>query len=287
MKKKLTMINNIVCAVLLIATFVTMLQPWREYSKREKYKVRYCNYCKTLAELDENNKVVDGYVCPGSSEMTVAEYNKRKLVVEEVETTEPAADANEPGAEATEPVEATEADVAAEPEAEQTADTTEPAEETTAPAEEETEDENAIITVACADLKPKYKMEQRVNEIPAEASVMGFTWLTFNHKELSEEIVAEGNTVNDVVVAPFVFTLCGIVALLFCLFNMKGTWHSIFLLPAAGFILYAYLNKPIFQVKEWMITMILAAALTAFSVALFVQWVVKLVKWFTVRSYKK
>lgn len=280
MKKKLTMINNIVCAVLLIATFASMLVPCWEYNTEEKYKVRYCNYCKTLAELDENNKVRDGYVCPGTVTLTKKEYEEKRAVKAE----EPA-----PTEEATAPAEDAAEEVTAEPTetvVDATADATAPAGDTAVPEEEQ--DENEMVTVACAELKPKYKMEQRVNKIPAETSVMGYVWFAGDHKGLTEQFEEQGIVENDIVLSPFVLTLCGIVALLFCLLNMKGTWHSIFLLPAGILVVVDYLTKPeIFQFGQWTVTLALAAALSVASLLLFAQWVIKLVKWFVVPCHKK
>ena len=45
MKKKLTMINNIVCVLLMIALFATMLIPCWDFVAEEKVKVRVCRAC--------------------------------------------------------------------------------------------------------------------------------------------------------------------------------------------------------------------------------------------------
>lgn len=68
MKKKLTMINNIVCAVLLVVTFATMLIPCWDFIAEEKIKVKTCRECGLAVELAEGEEdLPDDYACPGQN----------------------------------------------------------------------------------------------------------------------------------------------------------------------------------------------------------------------------
>ena len=66
MKKNLTMVNNILCAVLLIVTTISMLIPCWEFTAEQKLKVKTCRECATEVVLEEDETdLPEGYTCQG------------------------------------------------------------------------------------------------------------------------------------------------------------------------------------------------------------------------------
>lgn len=80
MKKKLTMINNIVCAVLLVVTFATLLIPCWDFVAEEKIKVKTCRECGLAVNLDEGqDDLPDDYVCPGQNGVACGATGKKSF----------------------------------------------------------------------------------------------------------------------------------------------------------------------------------------------------------------
>ena len=211
MKKKLTMVNNIVCAILLVVTFATLLIPCWDFVAEEKVKVKTCRECGLAVTLEEGeDDLPDGYVCPGKDGVECGATGKKFF-----------------------------------------------------------KSSNTKITY------------------DDQASVMEYTWLAFDNKGLSADFVEQGYVVNEIVLAPFIFTLFAIVAVIACILNSKGTWQSLFALVGSGLMTYSMLTIKAFQVGPWMISLIACAATTLVSLVLFAQLMAKVVKWFTVPCYKK
>lgn len=206
MKKKLTALNNILCAVLLIATFASMFVPCWNFTAEEKLKMKTCRECglEVVLEGDEADLPED-YACPGKDGVPCGATGKKS-----------------------------------------------------------------------------FKSSTTKKTYEDTASVMGFTWLAFDNTGLTAKFEAEGAAINDIILAPFLLTLCTIAGVVACLLNMNGTWQSLFPLAGGVITVWAYLTKPVFQVGSWVLTVALAAALAVAGLALFVQLVIKIVKWFVV-----
>lgn len=211
MKKKLTMVNNIVCAILLVVTFATLLIPCWDFVAEEKVKVKTCRECGLAVTLEEGQEdLPDDYVCPGQN------------------------------------------------------------------------------GVACgATGKKHFKSSNSKITYDDSASVMEFTWLAFQNKGLTADFQEQGYPINDIVLAPFLFTLFSIVAVIACVLNKYGTWHSVFALAGTAMMTYSLLTIKIFHVGPWMIGLVACIAATVASLILFIQLMTKVVKWFTVPCYKK
>ena len=211
MKKKLTMVNNIICVVLMVVTFATLLIPCWDFVAEEKIKVKTCRECGLAVNLENGEEdLPEGYVCPGQNGVACGATGKRYF-------------------------------------------------------------KNSTTKVSYDDT----------------ASVMEFTWLAFKNKGLTAHFEEQGYTINSIVLAPFLLTLFSIAGCVFCILNHNGSWHSVFPLAGAGLMTYNMLTIPVFHSGPWMVGMIACAATTLASFILFVQFVVKVVKWFTVPCYKK
>ena len=80
MKKKLTMINNIVCAILLVVTFATMLIPCWDFIAEEKIKVKTCRECGLAVELTEGEEdLPEDYACPGQNGVECGATGKKSF----------------------------------------------------------------------------------------------------------------------------------------------------------------------------------------------------------------
>lgn len=211
MKKTLTVINNILCAVLLIATFASMLIPCWDFVAEEKIKMKVCRECGNELVLEEGeSNLPEGYVCPG------------------------------------------------------------------------------VDGAGCGATGNKsFKSSTTKITRDDSASVMEFTWLAYNNKGLTQKLTDAGYVINDIVLAPFLMTLCTIAGVIACLLNTKGTWQSLFPLIGGAAVTITYLTNPVFQAGSWMLTVGLSAALTVAGLALFVQLAVKIVKWFFVPTVKQ
>lgn len=121
-------------------------------------------------------------------------------------------------------------------------------------------------------------------EVEENASVMEFTWLAYKNKDLSKQFKKDGYEVNEVVLMPFVLTLCTIAGVIACLANMNGSWQSLFPLVGGGLGVYALLtNKVLQQGPYWMVNLILAALLLVAALVLFSAFVRQIVDWFVVK----
>ena len=211
MKKKLTMVNNIVCAVLLVVTFATLLIPCWDFVAEEKVKVKTCRECGLAVNLEDGqDDLPEGYVCPGQNGVACGATGKRNF-----------------------------------------------------------KSSNSKVTY------------------DDSASVMEFTWLAYENKGLTADFKERGYDINDIVSAPFILTICVIAGTIACILNMKGTWQSFFPLIGGGVMAYSFLTVPVFQVGHWTLGMASSIALTVAGLALFVQMMVNVVKWFTVPCGKK
>ena len=121
-------------------------------------------------------------------------------------------------------------------------------------------------------------------EVPANASVMEFTWMAYDNKELSKDFKKDGYEVNDIVVMPFVLTICTIVMVV-CVFAAgKSSWQSLFAVAGSGFAVYYLLTNTVLQQGPyWMVNLILACAALAASLVLFGIFVKLIIDWFTVK----
>ena len=211
MKKKLTMVNNIVCAILLVVTFATLLIPCWDFVAEEKVKVKTCRECGLAVTLEEGEEdLPEGYVCPGQNGVECGATGKKYF-----------------------------------------------------------KSSNTKITY------------------DDSASVMEYTWMAFDNKGLTADFEEQGYPINDIVLAPFIFTLFAIVGVIACILNKYGTWQSLFALTGSAMMTYSLLTIKIFQVGPWMIGLAACIASTVASFILFAQLAVKVFKWFTVPCYKK
>lgn len=128
----------------------------------------------------------------------------------------------------------------------------------------------------------RFKSSTKKTEYPDEASVMEFTWLAFKNTGLTKQFEAQGIVINDIVLIPFLTTLFAICTVIFCILNMKGCWQSVFPLFCGVATLVMYLTTPVYQIGTWVLTVAVAAALSVASLVLFAQFVMLIVKWFTV-----
>ena len=211
MKKTLTMINNILCAVLLIATFASMLIPCWDFVAEEKIKMKVCRECGNEYVLqEEETNLPEGYVCPG------------------------------------------------------------------------------VDNAGCGATGNK-NFKSSTTKITKEdsASVMEYTWFAYKNKGLTQMMTDDGYVINDIIMAPFLLTICAIAGVVACLLNMKGCWQSLFPLIGGAAVTIEYLTNPLYQQGTWMLTLGLAIALTIAGAILFVQLLVKMYKWFFVPTVKK
>ena len=274
MKKKLTVINNIVCAILLVATFAAMMIPCWDFVAEEKIKVKTCRICGLAVELTNGEEdLPEDYVCPGTKKVDP----NAKEEEEEAPATE-ATEATEAAAEATAAAETPA--VAAEVATEATVAATEAATEATEPAN--------LVEVPCgASGKKNFKSSTTKISYDDTASVMEYTWMAFKNKGLTADFEEQGYKINDLILAPFLLTVCVIAGVIFCLLNTKGTWQSFFPLIGGVATVITYLKYPVMQTGPWMVAFICAIALTLAGGALFAQMMSKVIKWFTVPCYKK
>jgi len=135
-------------------------------------------------------------------------------------------------------------------------------------------------------------------ERAANASIMGVTWLTYEHDDLTDGMLdeafeqfraaggkrkffEEGKVLNKIVLMPFVVTLLGVCTLIFCLWKMKATWTCLFPTVASAYAVLALLTEPMYaQGQNYMIVLIVSCAALAVSLVLFVQWAISVARWF-------
>jgi hypothetical protein len=139
-------------------------------------------------------------------------------------------------------------------------------------------------------------------ERDANASIMGVTWLTYEHEDLTDGMLdeafeqfkaaggkrkyfEEGKVLNRIVLMPFVVTLLGICSLIFGLWKMNKTWPSLFATIASAYAVLALLTEPMYsEGQNYMITLIVSCAALAVSLVLFVQWAISVIKWFAAKK---
>ena len=115
------------------------------------------------------------------------------------------------------------------------------------------------------------------------ASVLEYTWLTFDCQPLTDHFNNYQLTINHVVMGPFLTTLLIILGLIFCAVNIRGCWQALFPLAGGIIMLCTFLGVPAFQLSPYWIWMVIASgALTLVSALLFAQLVGRIVKWCTV-----
>ncbi|MBO5316889.1 MAG: hypothetical protein J6A74_00390 [Oscillospiraceae bacterium] len=130
----------------------------------------------------------------------------------------------------------------------------------------------------------KVEGSRETKEVASNASVMEFTWMAYENKDLSKQFKKAGYEVNEIVVMPFVLTLCTIIFALFSIINIKGSWQSIFGVVGSGFaVFYLLTNTVLQQGPFWMVNLILACASLAASLVLLGIFVKLIIDWFTVK----
>ena len=279
MKKTLPMIINIVCAVLLVATFASMMIPCWDFVAEEKIKVKTCRVCGLAVELSEGEEdLPEDYVCPGTKLVDPNAPVEEEEPVEQTEATE--------ATEATEGVVIASAVTTTAAVVETTA-ATEAATEATEAATEATEPVTLVEAPCGATGKKSFKTSTTKITYDDSASPMEYVWLAFNNKGLTADFEEQGYKINDLILAPFLLTVCVIAGVIACLMNMKGTWQSFFPLIGGAATVYTYLSFPIMQCGTWMVSLGLGIALTVAGLALFTLMMIKVIKWFTVPCYKK
>lgn len=121
-------------------------------------------------------------------------------------------------------------------------------------------------------------------EVPSNASVMEYTWMAYDNKDLGKQFEKQGYEINDVIAMPFVLTLCVVAGFIFCFLNIKGNWHSVFPLIGSGFSVIALLtNGALQQGPYWNVNLILSFVLMVPSLVLFGLFVKQAIDWFTVK----
>ena len=170
----------------------------------------------------------------------------------------------------------------------------------------------------------EYVISGGKTELVAETRVVSmadYTWLTENHEDLFGEYDTgyynwEGETFNqnDVTGMPFLATLLIVFGLVFFLAKGKSLWPCLFAIAAGGYATYAYLvdkagvYKPfagsamrpdpnqvgIFAEMiektgfksgiSYNIHLVVAIALLVAGIAVAVPWIMRIVKWFTVKK---
>lgn len=132
----------------------------------------------------------------------------------------------------------------------------------------------------CGAARGKFKATTIKEDIPSNSSVLEYTWFAFNNKDLTKIFEEQGQNINDIVLAPFLLTLLSAFGIVFCILNVRGCWQSIFPTVGSIMMLISLLTIPIFkQGPYWIYGVIAAAALAVASLALFAQFVIKIVKW--------
>lgn len=195
--QKVTIINNIVCAVLLVVLVGTMFMPFWDYTAEIRKDVRICRECDYV---HESKDLEDGFTCPN-----------------------------------------------------------------------------------CGAEKKRFKASILKEEHPDNASVMEFTWLTYDNKGMTKMFEEMDVKVNDVIMMPFVLTICAICGVIFAIANIKGSWHSVFPCVGGIYAVITYLTNPVYQMNSnWIYSMIAACVLSVAGLALFAQWIRVAIRWFTV-----
>lgn len=195
--QKVTIINNIVCAILLVVLVGTMFIPFWNFTAERQKEVRVCRECDYV---HQGKNLEDGFTCP-----------------------------------------------------------------------------------QCGAEKKRFKAEKVKEEYPDNASIMEFTWMAYDNKGLTKMFQNMDVKVNDIILMPFILTLCTICGVLFALLKSKDKWHSIFPLVGGVYTVITYLTTPVYQMhSSWIISLIVACLLSVASLALFVQWIKQVIFWFTV-----
>lgn len=152
-------------------------------------------------------------------------------------------------------------------------------------------------------------------------SLADYVWLTEEHEDLFGEFDTgyynwEGETFNqnDVTGMPFIATLLIVFGLVFFLWKKNSLWPCLFAIGAGGYATYTYLTDPAGLYKpfagsamrpdpnqvgifaemiqkdgfvggiSYTIHLVAAIALLVAGIAVAVPWVMRIVKWFTVKK---
>ena len=195
--QKITIINNIVCAIMLVVLVGTMFMPFWDYTAENRQEVRICRDCDYV---HQGKDLEDGFTCP-----------------------------------------------------------------------------------ECGAEKKRFKADTLKEEYADNASVMEFTWMAHENKGLTKQFEKMDMKVNDVILMPFVVTLCAICGIVFAVLNIKGTWHAVFPLVGGVYAAITYLTNPVYQLNSnWIISLIAACVLSVAGLALFAQWIRQVIRWCTV-----
>lgn len=120
-------------------------------------------------------------------------------------------------------------------------------------------------------------------QVPSNSSIMEYTWMAFNNKDLTKQFQAEGYVVNDIVLAPFLLTLFFAFGIVFSIVNIRGTWQSLF--PFAGSILMTFsllTNSVLQQGPYWIVNLVLSIVTIVVSLGLVIQLIKTIINWATV-----
>lgn len=137
-----------------------------------------------------------------------------------------------------------------------------------------------VITELCGAKKRDFDSETVRLQLEKNASVLDYTWLTFNHEDLTEHFENYEVSINELVAAPFLATLLAIFGLVFCALKNSKTWTALFPTASGIIMLCGLLMVPAYQLSPFWIYMVIAAAgLTLVSLVLLAQFVISIYKW--------
>ena len=137
-----------------------------------------------------------------------------------------------------------------------------------------------VITEACGAKKRFFESTNVHLQIPRNASVLDYTWLTFNHEDLTEHFQNYDLNINQLVLAPFLATLMSLFGFVFCSLKRRKNWPSIFAFAAGLITLCAQLMIPAYQLSPYWIYMVASsAALTLVAFVELVSMLIGIVKW--------
>ena len=137
-----------------------------------------------------------------------------------------------------------------------------------------------VITEACGAKKRFFESTNVHLQIPRNASVLDYTWLTFNHEDLTAHFQNYDLNINQLVLAPFLATLMSLFGFVFCSLKRRKNWPSIFAFAAGLITLCAQLMIPAYQLSPYWIYMVASsAALTLVAFVELVSMLVGIVKW--------
>lgn len=132
-------------------------------------------------------------------------------------------------------------------------------------------------------------------------SLGDYVWFTRDHKDLfgtwrnhKTKGVVDGNLKDfngnwffqtELTEMPFLSTLFGVAAMIFCVWKRQKAWVGLFAAASAGCMLFGLLTSPVLQTgQSWLYLVIVSGVALAGTLPAVVRWLINVFKWFTVKK---